>query len=59
MAISVKAVTITPSVVTVGSTFTITVTAEDVSWGTIKKEFQNWNEVKTTLTNWKAVQNYT
>lgn len=58
MAISVKAVTISPSVVTVGTTFTITITAEDVSWNTIKTDFQDWNEVKSTLTNWKAVQNY-
>ena len=58
MAISVKAVTITPNVVTVGATFTITITAEDVSWKTIKTDFQNWEEIKSTLTDWKAVQNY-
>lgn len=59
MAISVKSVTISPNVVTVGGSFTITITAEDVSWNTIKNDFQDWQEVKSTLTNWKAVQNYT
>lgn len=58
MAVSVKTITITPNTVNVGEQFTIKVKAEDVNWGTIKKEFQSWSEIKTTLANWKAVLNY-
>ena len=58
MAISINSVSVTPNVTTVGQTITITIVAEDVSWDTIKNEFQDWNEVKTTLSNWSAIKNY-
>lgn len=47
-----------PVTVNVNDTITIMVTAEDVTWNTIKTDFTTWNDVKTTFTNWKAVQNY-
>lgn len=47
-----------PVTVNVGEQVTIMVTAEDVTWGTIKTDFQTWNDIKTSLTDWKSVQNY-
>lgn len=58
MAVSIEDVTITPSVVTTGQTIVIKVTAQDVSWETIKTKFSSWNDVKTSLSNWNGVKNY-
>ena len=48
-----------PVAVNVNEQFTIMVTAEDVTWGTIKKDFQSWNDIKTSFSNWNGVKNYT
>ncbi len=58
MAVSIEAVSITPNVATVGQTITITITAEDVSWNTIKTKFESWEAVKTSFSNWKEVKNH-
>ena len=58
MAVAIKGVSVTPNVTTVGQAITITITAEDVSWNTIKNDFRDWNEIKTTRSNWNAVTNY-
>ena len=48
-----------PVIVQVGEPITIVVTAEDVSWGTIKNDFQTWGDVKNSFSNWNGVKNYT
>lgn len=58
MAIKISEVTVNPTQVTVGQTFTVTIAAVDVTWEVIKDEFQDWNEINTELSNWKAVLNY-
>lgn len=58
MAIKINQVTVNPTQVTVGQTFTVTISAVDVTWSEIKKDFQNWNEIKTELANWRSVLNY-
>lgn len=47
-----------PTTVKVAEQITLTVIAEDVTWGTIKSDFQNWNDVKTSFSNWNEVKNY-
>ena len=58
MAVLIESVSIAPNVVTLGQTITITVSAEDVSWGTIKQKFNSWETIKASVSNWKEVKNY-
>ena len=58
MAVSINAVTVTPSSTTIGEQVTVVVSAEEVTWNTIKSQFSNWNDIKTNLNNWNAVKNY-
>lgn len=58
MAVKISNVQITPNEVKVGQTFTVTITAIDVTWEVLKNEFINWNEIKTELSNWREVLNY-
>lgn len=46
-----------PLTVTVGERIVVTVTAVDVDWNVIRKEFTDWNEI-AGLSNWKSVMNY-
>ena len=59
MAVSIRMVSITPNNVNTGQSFTITITATDVSWETIKEDFINWNDIKSNNQNWNVVKNYT
>lgn len=58
MAVKIDSIKLVPNEVTVGQSFTITITAVDVNWQVVKNEFQNWNEIKTDLSNWRSVLNY-
>lgn len=58
MAVKINEVTITPMEVTVGQIITITISAVDVNWETIKNEFENWNDIKNELSTWNTVLNY-
>ena len=62
MAISIRGVTISKGntstqPLNIGETYTITVMVEDVSWDTIKNDFQDWAAVKA-LSSWNSVKNY-
>lgn len=58
MAVKISEVKVSPQEIAVGQTITVTITAVDVSWGTVKSDFDNWNKVKSELSNWQAVLNY-
>ena len=58
MAVKISEVTILPNVVKVGETFTVTITAVDVTWEVIKNDFKTWNDIKTDLNSWNSVLNY-
>ena len=58
MAVKISEISVHPSVVNVGETFTVTITAVDVTWEVIKNEFETWNDIKTDFTNWRSVLNY-
>ena len=58
MAIKISDVTILPTTVSVGETFTITITAVDVTWEVIKQDFENWEEISTEFTTWNSILNY-
>lgn len=58
MAVKINSVAISPQSVLTGENITITVVVEDVSWGTIKNDFDDWADVKSSFTNWNKVLNY-
>ena len=47
-----------PLTVTVGTPIKVTVTAVDMTWEVIAKNFQDWSAVSTEFTNWNSVLNY-
>lgn len=57
--LAIKSVEINPQSVTTGQNVIISVLVIDVSWGTVKNEFQSWGDIKNNCTNWNDVKNYT
>ena len=58
MAVLIKTITISPSEVKVGQSFTIQVYAEEATWNTVKNDLQNWNEVKQSFNSWNKVKDF-
>lgn len=58
MPIRIRNVVITPNETTVGQLVSITVTAEDISWGNLQTDFTTWGEVRRSFTDWNHVKNY-
>lgn len=58
MAIKIKSVAITPSRLNVSEPFTITVAAEEATWGSLNNELQSWGEVRRSFTNWNKVKDF-
>lgn len=58
MAVQIKGVTVSPNLVTVGQTVTVTVLAEEIDWGNLARDFTTWGEVRRSFANWNRVQNY-
>lgn len=58
MPIRINAVTITPTVTTVGQPVVVVISAEDIMWNNLKADFTDWGEVRRKFKSWDKVKNY-
>lgn len=58
MPIRINAVTITPTVTTVGQPVVVVISAEDVMWNNLRADFTDWGEVYRSFSTWDKVKNY-
>lgn len=57
--VRIKDITLTPNPVFKGQSVLVVVTADEISWKTIKDEILSWQEVKNGFDNWGKLKNLT
>ena len=58
MGIYIKSVTITPNVVTTGSSVFISAMVEESKWNDLRNDLPSWGDVRRSFADWEAVRNY-